>query len=119
MALGPYENLLEVAQVGPVTVVRFKRRTILEGGAIEAIGEHLLGLAAEGRRAFVINFAGVESLTSAMLAKFIALYKALGEAGGRLAFCNVDPFLLQIFKVVQMPQLIPIHATEEEALRSM
>jgi anti-anti-sigma factor len=120
VALGPYEHLLEIQHIDPATVVRFKQRTILEGTAIEAIGAHLLQLAAEqGRRDFVLNFTGVESMTSAMLGKFVALYHQLGDAGGRMVFCSVDPFLMQIFKVVQMPSLIPIHTDEAEALRAL
>jgi anti-anti-sigma factor len=120
MTLGPYEHLLEIQHIDPATVVRFKRRTILESTAIEAIGTHLLQLANEqGRRDFVLNFAGVESMTSAMLGKFVALYRELSDAGGRMVFCSVDPFLMQIFKVVQMPKLIPIHADEAQALRAL
>jgi anti-anti-sigma factor len=120
MALGPYAHLLEVQHVGQATVVRFKRRTILEGAAIEVIGEHLLELTGEeGRRTFLVNFAGVESLTSAMLGKFVALHKVLSDAGGRLAFCSVDPFLMEIFKVVQMPQLIPVYGDEAQALQAL
>ena len=120
MADSLFEHLLEVEQVGTVTVARFKQRTILGTSAIEAIGDRLLRLAGEeGRRDFVLNFAGVESLPSAMLGKFVQLQKTLGEAGGRLAFCRVDPFLMQIFKVVQMPDLIPIHADEAQAVQSL
>ncbi len=120
MPLGPYEHLLEVQHLDPATVVRFKRRTILEGAAIEAIGEHLVQLAGEqGRRDFVLNFSGVESMTSAMLGKFVALYRQLSDAGGRMVFCSVDPFLMQIFKVVKVPDLIPIHSDEAQALHAL
>jgi anti-anti-sigma regulatory factor len=120
MALGPYEHLLEVEQVGEATIVRFKRRTILESAAIEAIGEHLLNLSGEeGRRIFLLNFRGVESLTSGMLGKFVALQRALDAVGGRLAFCCVDPFLMEIFKIVQVPQFVPIHSDEPQALQAL
>ncbi len=120
MALGPYEHLLEVQHLDQTTVVRFKRRTILESAAIEAIGEHLHHLAEEeDRRAFLVNFTGVESLTSAMLGKFVALCRALSDTGGRLAFCCVDPFLMEIFKIVQIPELIPIYADEPQALQAL
>ncbi len=120
MSLGLYEHLLEVQHLEQTTIVRFKRRTILDNSAIEAIGDALLRLAAEeGRRVFVVNFAGVESLTSGMLGKFAALHHTLTEAGGRLAFCSVDPFLMEIFKVIHMPQLIPIHADESQAIQAL
>jgi anti-anti-sigma factor len=120
MTLEPYAHLLEVEQVGEVTVVRFKRRTILEGEAIEAIGKHLLELAQqEDRLAFVLNFSGVESLTSGLLGRFMALYNMLDDVGGRLVFCRVDAFLMQIFKVVRMPELIAIYPDEAQAVEAV
>jgi len=47
MSQGPYEQMMEVEHLPQATVVRFKRRTILEPSAIEAIGGQLLRLAAE------------------------------------------------------------------------
>lgn len=120
MAQSLFEHLLEVEQIGSVTVGRFKQRTILGETAIEAIGDRLLQLAGEGgRRLFLLNFAGVESLTSSLLGKFAALHRTLGASGGRLAFCRVDPFLMQIFKVVQMPDLIPIYADEAQGTQAL
>lgn len=116
-----YHPLLEVQVVqNDATVVRFKRRTILEPSAIQAIGEQLLQLAGEeGRRLVILNCAGVESLTSAMLGEFIVLQRTLTERGGRLAFCCVEPFLLQVFKVVKLPDRIPIYPDEAAALQTM
>ncbi len=119
MTQGAYEQMLEVEHLQQATVVRFKRRTILEPAAIHAIGDRLLRLAgAESRRAILLNFTGVESLTSAMLGEFAVLQRALSDSGGRLAFCCVEPFLLQVFKVVKIPELIAIYADETTALQA-
>jgi anti-anti-sigma factor len=113
-------DLYEVSEAQGVTVVRFTRRTILEPLAIEALGDRLLGLVREqaGRR-LVLDFARVESLTSAMLGKFAALHTAVEEAGGRLVFCNVGDFLRQILTVCNFPQTIPIHADEAAAVQAL
>ena len=115
-----HPDLVEVCPVQGVTVVRFTRRTILDPAAIEALGERLLALAREeaGRR-LVLDFARVESLTSAMLGKFAALHTAVEEAGGRLVFCNVGDFLRQILTVCNFPQTIPIHADEAAAVQAL
>jgi anti-anti-sigma factor len=120
MTQGPYEHVMEVEQIAQATVVRFKRRTILEPAAIQAVGDQLLRLAGEeGRRSVVLNFKGVESLTSAMLGEFVVLHRALSESGGRLAFCCVEPFLMQVFKVVKLPERIPIYTDEPLALQAL
>jgi anti-anti-sigma factor len=120
MERGTYEHFLEVQHIASTTVVRFKHRTILDSAAIESIGEHLLRLAGEeGRRNFLLNFAGVESLTSVMLGKFMALHRLLNDEGGQLAFCCVDPFLLEIFRIAQISDRVPIHASEAQALQTL
>lgn len=120
MTQGPYQQVMEVEQIPEATIVRFKRRTILEPASIQAVGDQLLRLASEeGRRAIVLNFKGVESLTSAMLGEFVVLYRALSESGGRLAFCCVEPFLMHVFKVVKLPERIRIFADEPQALQAL
>lgn len=112
--------LLQVEQVGDATVVRFTRRTILDGDTIEAVGAQLQAVAAGGDcRKLVVNFDRVESLTSAMLGKLVAAQRKLEAHGGRVAFCKVQPFLLQIFNLVRLPDLVPICADEQEAIESL
>jgi anti-anti-sigma factor len=115
-----HDQLLDIQDLGDVTVVRFRQRTILSDTAIEAIGEQLFRLVRkEGHWTVLLNFAGVESMTSAMLGKFVLLHRLVMEGGGRLEFCCVDPFLMQIFKVVQMDGLVPIHVDEAQALQAL
>ena len=115
-----HPDLVEVCPVQGVTVVRFTRRTILDPAAIEALGERLLALAREeaGRR-LVLDFARVESLTSAMLGKFAVVQATVAEAGGRVVCCNVGDFLRQIFTVCGFPDAIPIHADEAAAVQAL
>src|SRR4051794_23476524 len=112
--------LLEATQHGDVTVVRFTHRTVLDPDAIEAVGERLLALVrGEGRRKLALDFVRVESVTSAMLAKLVALYRAVEADGGRLVFCGVGAFLRQIFDLCHFPQAIPIYADATEAVRAL
>jgi anti-anti-sigma factor len=113
-------DLLEVEDAGGVTVVRFTRRTILDPTVIETLGEHLQALVKDqGCRRLVLNFARVESVTSAMLGKLISLYNDIHGGGGRMVFTGVDPFLLQIFRLCNLPAGIPIHASEADAVQAL
>lgn len=120
MAQSANHHLLQIEQLRQTTVVRFTRRTILEPAAIQVIGDQLLHLVAEeGRRTVLVNFHGVESLTSAMIGEFAVLQRALNESGGRLAFCCVEPFLLQVFKIVKISDRIAIYGEEASALDAL
>ncbi len=113
-------ELLVISEDRGVTVVHFTRRTILDPLLIQQIGERLLSLVHERNcRQLVLDFAGVESITSTMLGKLAVLHNAVHTAGGRLVFACVDPFLHQIFQVCSLPQTIPIHASEAEAVEAL
>jgi anti-sigma B factor antagonist len=110
--------LLEATPHGDVTVVRFTHRTVLDPDAIDAVGARLLALVTqEDRRKLVLDFTRVESLTSAMLAKLVSLYRAIEAQHGQLVFCGVGPFLQTIFTLCHIPQTIPIYPDEAEAVR--
>jgi anti-sigma B factor antagonist len=112
--------LLEVEQVGEHTVVRFTRRTILENTAIDAVAARLRDLVREqGARTVVLEFARVESMTSAMLGTLVTLHRDVEAAGGRLVFCCVDAFLASIFQLCQIPQQISVFPSEAEALQAL
>jgi anti-anti-sigma factor len=120
MSPGPTHELLEVEHFGAVTVARFMRRTFLESDAIESISAFLRALVSnQGRSLLVLNFARVESVTSAMLGTFVTLLKDVEGKGGRLVFCKVDSFLSQIFQICQLPSQITIYKEEAEALAAL
>src|SRR5947209_8791590 len=107
MSSQPHQPLLEVEPRGPVTLVRFSGRSIWQEEPSRDVGEQLFGLVTDNCR-LVLNFGTVESMGSTMLGKLFALHKKVQAAGGRLAFCRVDPFLYQIFNVVKLTTLVPI-----------
>jgi anti-anti-sigma factor len=115
----PPPNWLEVEMVGDVAVVRFTQRSILGEDAIATIGEQLFGLVDNAAaRKFVLNFAKVESMTTAMMGKLLAIYKRVDAEGGRLALCRIGPFLAEIFKILRLPRQVSVFQEEQEALQS-
>jgi anti-anti-sigma factor len=119
MSLPSYYCWLEVEPVGDVTVVRFTTRTILGDDAIGAIGEQLLALAeTSGCRQFVLNLANVESLSTGMVGRLVAVLRHVEAVQGRLVLCGLGPFLMEIFKILNLLPLAPIYRDEEEAVRS-
>jgi anti-sigma B factor antagonist len=119
MSLPSYYRWLDVEQLGDVTAIRFTTRTILGDDAIGAIGQQLLGLVdSAGCRRFVLNLSNVESLSTAMIGRLVALHRRVEAAGGRLVLCGLGPFLMEIFRVLNLPEVAPIYRDEPEALRS-
>jgi anti-anti-sigma regulatory factor len=57
-------------------------------------------------------------MTTAMVGKLVHLKKKIEAAGGRLVLCRLDPFLLQIFKVLNLADAFSICDDEPAALGS-
>jgi anti-sigma B factor antagonist len=110
---------LEIEAVGGVTVVTFRDRRILTEGALQALGQQLLGLAAgPGRRQLVLNFENVERLSSAVLGQVVALDRAVRREGGRLALCGVRPDLSHLLTITRLDKYLDLYRSEGEALQS-
>jgi anti-anti-sigma factor len=110
---------LTVEAAGDVAVVRFSHRSLLGADLIEALSAEILRTVEEGgHRKLVLNFANVESMTTAMVGKLVLLKQRVEAAGGRMALCGIDPFVLQIFKVLRLTDVFPIHADEQAARAS-
>jgi anti-anti-sigma factor len=108
---------LNVETIGDAIVVRFRHRSLLGDDLIEAIAADLRAVADEapGRR-LVLNVADVESMTTSMVGKLVALKQKVEAGGGRLEMCCVGPFLSQIFAVLNLADFFPVHPDEQTAL---
>ena len=115
----PRRRRLEVEDYNDVTIVRFTDRKILDEPNIQAIGEQLFSLVDEvGRHRLLLNFDNVEYLSSAALGKLLALDKKVKAVQGRLALCNIDPQIYEVFKITRLSDLFKIYEDEQEALQS-
>jgi anti-anti-sigma factor len=94
---------LRIEDIGDVTVVDFAGEKVLGEPAAQAVGEQLFDLADQpGRTKVLLNFGGVEYLSSAFLGKLIALNKKVRTAGGRLVLCNISPEIDRVLEATDL-----------------
>jgi anti-sigma B factor antagonist len=112
------EGWLEVEQIGEITVAKFTARHLLDEEKMRTIARQLRSLGEEvGHRPLVLNFGGVERLSTELLGGLVALQRRVQEKGGRLALCKIHPQVYEIFKILKLPQVLSIFADEQEALQ--
>jgi anti-anti-sigma regulatory factor len=101
---------LEIDHAGDVTVVRFTDRSLWNDEEIRVVADHLLDLVDDdGCRNLMLDFSDVVSAGSVMLTKLFVLHQKLKAVGGRLTFCNVGPFLNEIFDAVRLSDRVSIY----------
>jgi anti-sigma B factor antagonist len=112
-------EFLKVEIIADIAVVNFKVKRILDEPTIQAIADQLFSLVEdENRRKLLLNFEGVEYMSSAALGKLINLHKKLTGLKGKLAMCTVIPQIMEVFTITKLDKIFKIFPTEEVALET-
>jgi anti-anti-sigma factor len=72
-----------------------------------------------GRPDIVVDLLGVGFAGSAALGGFVALQRTSRAKGGRMVFCNVDPTVLEVFRVSRLESLYTFSADRASAFASL
>jgi len=115
----PNKSNLVVQERGNISVVTFLEFSVLDRTHIDKLGDELLKLVDEGgRKKILINFEGVEYLSSTVLGKLIALHKRIALARGELKLCAIKPSILEIFEITKLDRVFNIYDDQQQALDS-
>jgi len=108
---------IDVSKLGDVTIVRFLDKKILDEAGILELGTELFGLVElENRKSLLLNFAGVEFLSSAALGKLITLDRKVKSNKGRMKMSNIRPEILEVFQITKLNKIFDIRKEEAEAV---
>jgi anti-sigma B factor antagonist len=114
------QSRIDVSKVGDVTVVKFKDKKILDEVGIQELGAELFSLVEQqNRRAIVLNFDGVDFLSSAALGKLITFDRKVKGAKGRMKLCGIRPEILEVFQVTKLNKVFDIRGDEAEAISAL
>jgi anti-anti-sigma factor len=108
---------LRVRSIERTALVRFEEADILfEESAVRAVGQQLRRLIEEGHTRLVVNFTGVQYLSSAVLAILAGLQRDVDPARGRIQLCGPEPLLRDMVRITHLDRVFDICKDEAEAL---
>jgi anti-sigma B factor antagonist len=108
---------INASKVGDVTVVKFVDKKILDEASIQELGAELFGLVeVDNRMTILLDFEGVEFLSSAALGKLITFDRKVKTSKGRLKICGLTPGILEVFEVTKLNKVFDIRPDAAEAL---
>ncbi|MEM7479426.1 MAG: STAS domain-containing protein [Planctomycetota bacterium] len=108
-----------VVNIGDLATVRFNDKKIVDSGNIEEMGAELLSLVDRDKMKHVLlNFDGVQFLSSAALNKLIMIDKKVKQAGGNLRLCNLTSEIMEVFTITRLDRVFDIRKTESDALKA-
>jgi anti-sigma B factor antagonist len=111
------QRRIVVTDTDGVSVVRFSDRKIVDSANIEQLGTELTSLVIdEDRHNLLLNFDGVEFMSSAALNKLISLNNKVKQAGGRMRLCGLRSEIKEVFTITRLDRVFDIRNSEEDAL---
>jgi anti-anti-sigma factor len=110
---------LGVSKRGNVTLVRFGDHQMFNESTINVIGAELYALAEQPDcRKLLLNFAGVDRLSSTMLGKLLMVKKKIESKGGKLKLCDIGPEIREVFECTNLDQIFDIRANEVDGVKA-
>jgi anti-anti-sigma factor len=104
-------------RIGDTCVVTAKGR--LDGSASAAFAEKVGGLIASPSPKLLIDFAGVDFVTSAGLRAVLVLVKKVKAAGGSFVLCGVQEPVREVLDITGLTALLSIHSARAEAIAAL
>lgn len=94
-----------------VRIVRFTASRMLDEMQIQEIAQELGTLVDSNGPRLLVDFTGVEFITSAMLGKLISLQRKVRQQSGMFGFCSIGEQVMEVFKVSKLDTYFPIFAS--------
>lgn len=109
---------IKIQDRGPVVMVTFVQTRILDEQAIRAFGKEFSKLTTEAAadRKLLLNFEGVNFMSSAMLGQIMALNKQCKADNVKLKLCGICPQVMEVFSITKLNKILDIHPDEATAL---
>jgi anti-sigma B factor antagonist len=113
---GSYERIT-VEERGGAFIVRFKESDILDQINIQEIGEEMYSIVESTPNVrLIVDFQGVEYLSSTALGKLITLKKKVEAAKGKLRLAAIKPEIMEVFKITRLDTIFDIKKDVTQAL---
>jgi anti-sigma B factor antagonist len=104
--------------VDGVTVVTFAEKSLLSGQTLQDVAAEMKLIDGLLSSKVLINFDGVEFLSSALLGELYWLRQRIDGAGGQTKLCCIRPDLIEVFRASGFDRKFEIFDTESRALDS-
>ena len=106
-------EITEARERGVVVVAPVGR---IDSTTSDRLEQHLLTLVAAGERKIVVDFAGVEYISSAGLRVMLALAKKMKDARGLVALCAMGEPVKMVFSLAGFLPLFAVDGSRDAAV---
>ena len=110
---------IKVRNLGDLAIVNFVDKKIVDSANIEEMGTEMMSLVEKDHiKHVLLNFDGVDFLSSAALNKLILMDKKVKQVGGVLRLCTLKAEIMEVFTITRLDRVFDIRKTESDALKA-
>jgi anti-sigma B factor antagonist len=103
-----------------VTVIRFLDRNLFDETTIREVGAQLFAaMPVGGPPRLILDFSGVQQVSSALLGKLILLQRRVDAAGGKLRLCELGPAIRDVMRTTNLDRLFAIDRDLRESREAL
>jgi len=102
-----------------ILIARFQGGRIIDESHIENLGKELNELLNEEQNKIILNFGGVNFMSSAMIGKLIQFGKKCSNSGTELRLCDINENIEEVFELMKLGTMFKVESDEEAARKSL
>ena len=91
----------------------------LDADTTERFGEALNRFIEQGNHKIILDFAGVDYVSSVGLRALMVGAKRVAPLGGKIVICAPQPRVLKLLEIAGFTSILPIAGTRDEALERL
>ena len=103
----------EVEEKGDVVVVRVNGR--LDAASSPQLEKKINSIIDSGHFKLILNFSGVEYLSSSGMRLMLSVSKKLKHLEGKVVACSLNDEVMEVIKMAGFHQILELYPTEEES----
>jgi anti-sigma B factor antagonist len=109
---------IEVLDIDGSQVVTFRDRLLFDDRTVREVADQLSAALPNDGKAIklVIDFTGVDLISSSLLGKLILLQRRVDGSGGKLRLCELSPTVHSVFKTSNLDRIFGIVRDRRAAL---
>ncbi len=108
---------ITVDRKGEYTVIRFKDTDILDQVNIHEMGKEMYAVVESSPGiSLIVDFQGVQYLSSSALGKLITLKRKIEEVAGTLKMCRIKPEIMEVFRITKLDTIFNIYRDLDAAM---
>jgi anti-sigma B factor antagonist len=113
------QTRIDLTEVDGVRVIRFHDRQLFDDRTVREVGEQLQAATpSSGPIRLILDFSGVDLVSSSLLGKLILLQRRVDASGGRLRLCEMSSGVRSVFKTSNLDRLFAIDRDRRESLEA-